>query len=755
MDISDNDRDAAVRTMLGEADPQDGPAGQAGVGAVILNRLQFGSFGDSIPQIVHGRNQFEAWSARRKELEGYDKKSDSYQRAGQVFDDLASGKAADPTGGALYYYAPVAQAALGRKPPSFSRSQQTAEIGHHRFYAGAEGPFTPDLLGAWNGSASKNAPAASAMPADAATEPPDLLSSWNAATNKAAPATSAATATLPAAAQPSPTDESAGAWTARLLAGSQGPGLGDKAARLGLGTLRGVGDVADTLAQGISGAGRAGADALSSAGVISPYSAYQVGNWANRIQGDIAQDYNAFNSAAANSPLAQTGRIGGQILGTAPAIGAAGALAAPALASTGPVTGSILGGAGAGGAAAALTSAASDQPLGQQVGMGATVGGALGPLGYGASMLGRGARNLVLGGLDPETAQLAQTARQAFDIPVTAGQMSGSPSARFLDSVLRRLPLTGYAGRTEMQQTAFNRAVSNTFGEDVTKITPRVIQSAKDRIGDVFDDVATRTPVIHADVPFYQNMNRILTDARSVLPQSEVSPIENQMRDIASAIDPNAHTLTGETYQALTRKGAPLDRSLQSKDPNIRYYAGQVREALDDAMQRSAPADAVQDLAQARSQWHALKTVEPLTAAKKAPTGDISPALLGSRPTRNADLQDLAAIGQRFIKEPPSSGTAERLLTMEALKYGAGAAGLGGAYAFDPENFQKYAIGAGLALGGGRAASSALRSNWLANSMIRGGLGTAGGNYPLANLLSRAAPAAALLSRQPNSLPGQ
>lgn len=153
--------------------------------------------------------------------------------------------------------------------------------------------------------------------------------------------------------------------------------------------------------------------------------------------------------------------------------------------------------------------------------------------------------------------------------------------------------------------------------------------------------------------------------------------------------------------------------------------------------------------------------MEPIVTAKKAPTGDVRPPLLASAASKNyprggGPLTDLAAIGQRFLTEPPSSGTSERLLTMKLLGYGLGAAGVGGAYEFDPENFQRNALLAALAFGGARGASALLRNGGLANALIRSGLpGAARGGQPLANLLTRAAPFAALTYRQANALPGQ
>jgi hypothetical protein len=60
----------------------------------------------------------------------------------------------------------------------------------------------------------------------------------------------------------------------------------------------------------------------------------------------------------------------------------------------------------------------------------------------------------------------------------------------------------------------------------------------------------------------------------------DAAPIEDQVRRIGGRIDPATGTLDAESYQSLTRKDTPFDRALKSKDPNVRFYAGQLREAL-------------------------------------------------------------------------------------------------------------------------------------------------------------------------------
>lgn len=783
MPISDQDRDLEIRTIIGEAGDQS-PIGQAAVAHVIANRVQNGSWGNSPSDVVQARGQFEPWQTRRRELMGISPRSTQYQQIGQIVDGVNSGQIPDPTGGATHFLDPnIVKARRGGTLPSWAQGP-TVAIGAHNFYApdnpnygttkalGYTGapPADPDPLSSWVKALPASdaaAPAAQVPTAPAgAVTGDDPLGAWV----KALPSGPASSdvplpAARPASAGPSAVssalpaqgEETLPQAAARWTAENQGDSWTNRAVRLGAGALRGVGDVSDTLAQGIGAVGGAGANALAAHGYISPQTNAGVQNWRSGINQGITSDQQAFDVAAGNSALSATGRLGGNVAGAAPFIEMGGAAVGGGLPGVPPVLNAIASGAGAGAAANALTSSASDQPLLDQALSGAGAGAVLGPLGYGAARLGS---RLFGGAVDQGTAQLAQTARNQYGIPVTAGQISANPTVRFLDSVMQRLPLTGYGTRTIEQQTALNRAVSNTFGEDVEHITPQVMQNARQRIGAVFDDVATRTGSIHLDQQFATDLRGIVTDARQVLPDSDLRPLGNQIQNIISTFDPATGTLDARSYQALTRKGAPLDRAMQDPNPNIRYYAGHVRDALDDVMQRSAPPDAVQDLIEARSQWKAMKTVEPL--AKKAPTGDISPALIMGAvnksytgPGTGGDLGNLGRIGQRFLKEPPSSGTAERNMIMQHLpQLALGATGLGGLAAaehFDPDSWQRNALLAAGAIGVGRVAGSALRSSPLANAMIRSGLRA--GQQPLVGqnaVTTLALPAAGALVRRNN-----
>lgn len=334
--------------------------------------------------------------------------------------------------------------------------------------------------------------------------------------------------------------------------------------------------------------------------------------------------------------------------------------------------------------------------------------------------------NAMLGSLDPETARLAQAATTKYGIPLTAPQLAPENSVtRIGSNALDRLPFSGAQEATAEQRGAWTRAVTNTFGEDAAKATPDVMNAARARIGDDFDTVAANT-TLRVDPQFASDFHSVVNQAGLVLTKPEFEVVQKQAANIFNKIDPTTGTISGDTYQALTRKGTPLDALGDSENPNLAYAGRGLRDALDGMLQRSAPPQMQDLLTQARKQWAAMKTVQPLAA--KAPTGDIPPALLAGRVNANTDngmafgwggdLGELARIGQRFLKEPGSSNTTERGLTYAAIG-GAGAEALRAATGgMSPGEMMTSAIGIPAGLAAARVGNTALKSQWLSNALI-------------------------------------
>lgn len=129
------DRDAAIRTIIAESGNQPS-VGQQAVAAVIRNRAVDGGFGGNTPGgVVQTPNQFEPWNteAGRSRMASIDPNSPQYQTAAAALDKAYFGD--DPTGGATHFFAPKAQAALGRDVPAWGRAGGQ-DIGDHRFFGG-------------------------------------------------------------------------------------------------------------------------------------------------------------------------------------------------------------------------------------------------------------------------------------------------------------------------------------------------------------------------------------------------------------------------------------------------------------------------------------------------------------------------------------------------------------------------------------------------------------------------------------------
>jgi hypothetical protein len=500
---------------------------------------------------------------------------------------------------------------------------------------------------------------------------------------------------------------------------------------------------AEALAKGATAIGLTGA--LNDAGIAAP-------TGAQTVAADQA-DQNAYRQQYASNPIAQAANYGTQAAMVLPVLeGGVGAIRAggnalvPAMGDfvTGNAGGNLLtrgtslaaGGALSNAGGAALTAAGGTEPAGEQILRGAEGGLIAGPaLGAAGSVAGKALGGF---GVDQYTAQLAQKAIN-MGIPLRAGQVAENPFIRTADDVIARIPGSGAQGQAEAIQTGFNRAVANEMGTQADRITPDVMAQTKARLGKVFDAVAQNTPSINA-TPLLGTFADIENEASSALPDSEYQPIKKQMQNILDMVGQDG-TITGQQYQNLTRTGSPLMTVLNSRDSNVKFYAGQVRSALDDAMQASAPPEVQQQLTTARTQYKAMKTIEDLV--EKSPTGNISPPLLMNVVRQNygnmayngaGNMGDLARIGQ-MIKPPANSGTPERLAVLSALGGGAGTSIIGALHS--PVDAAMGAAGAiGLPVAA-RIANTALNNPAMRNALIARALGQTTG--PSVNALTAAA----------------
>ena len=133
-ELTDRDRDLIIRTIAAETSGKTPEESQA-IAHVILNRIQSGKYGASPEAVLRAKSQFEPWS--NPALANYPMKflpnSRRYGMGQAALEAALSGD--DITGGALNFWGPMAQYALGREAPGWAADMPDySDIGETRFH---------------------------------------------------------------------------------------------------------------------------------------------------------------------------------------------------------------------------------------------------------------------------------------------------------------------------------------------------------------------------------------------------------------------------------------------------------------------------------------------------------------------------------------------------------------------------------------------------------------------------------------------
>lgn len=386
--------------------------------------------------------------------------------------------------------------------------------------------------------------------------------------------------------------------------------------------------------------------------------------------------------------------------------------------------------------------------------------------------VGRKLANAVLpaagGTLPVEDARLANAAIKDYGIPLSAGDLSNNLALKILKSEGGDIPFSGARQFADRQQAALGRSVMGTFGENAPRMTPEVLKSARQRIGSVFEGVGARTS-IPMDNELLGNLQGVIDTAKRITPAHAHDAIEAQAMNIIDTAANNGGNIGGRAYIKLTARGGPIDQMINSPDPSIAEAGKQYRTVIDNALQAHAAPEDLAALATARREYRAFMTAREM--AKRADTigganpsvGEVSPAALRQAVNKGypnaieqsvgeVPLNDLARIGQRFLKEPGSSNTGLRLLAQKAIAGGTplvgamlGGAG-GAALGIEPTMATLAGVAAPLVVN--RLAQSLMRSQPIASRMIARSLNPNGFQFTAPTALQRALLPPALVRSQ-------
>jgi hypothetical protein len=428
----------------------------------------------------------------------------------------------------------------------------------------------------------------------------------------------------------------------------------------------------------------------------------------------IQQDVD--NSRELDAPLMNTtaGKVG-DVVGTA----------APALLMPGAgIAGSAVEGAALG-AAQPVASGDSRWTNTYMGGLGGAAGAAAG------KVLGG-----VLGGFGgAKGAQEAADLLESENIPTSVGQVTKSKLAQSIEraSAMTSDEPAEFAG---LQQQRFNQAALRRVGvnnPDVTAATPQVLSDAKDAITGAMNAVSSRTSP-RFDNTLQNDLVGVEQSTARMLPASDAGPITQHINDILENAAQNGGSLDGTFVRKLNTSLSQLSRN-QTYAP----IAGDLQEAVHDAVSRYALPDDAAAMAQAQRQFRALKQIE---GATDNVTGDVSiSGLINQMSTKayggrnqvlyakgDQSLVDLARAAKRIMQDKlGNSGTAERTLpALTALEIAASGEPL------------KAGMKAGVSVGGLNAAGKALRNQGVLGTYLQNGIP---GVRAAAPVIRRVAPA--------------
>ena len=302
---------------------------------------------------------------------------------------------------------------------------------------------------------------------------------------------------------------------------------------------------------------------------------------------------------------------------------------------------------------------------------GAALGGAgqgiVGAIGKAAQPIGKG-----LSDIGEKSVQVLKDA----GVPLDAAQATGSKALQWAKRLTSDNPFTGGENQafSHVQNNAYTKAVAKTMGEDAEQITPEVIQNAKFRLGDTYDQLFERNGV-RVTRNFQNDLNGLKNEAERILPSNEKA-VGNIVNDIIDKSKSNMGHLDGKQYQAFKRQ---LD-ALEKQGGLSAHYAGEIKnkllDGLSDTVDKFGKKGDIDLLKATNKQYGNMKKIEDI--ALKDPEGHVSPSLLynslttkgkrGAFYQNDPELAKLAQAGKNILPEKMSnSGTTARLAGQAAI----------------------------------------------------------------------------------------
>ena len=271
---------------------------------------------------------------------------------------------------------------------------------------------------------------------------------------------------------------------------------------------------------------------------------------------------------------------------------------------------------------------------------------------------------------------------EGADVPLTAGQRTGSRPIQWMEAAAGDMPGAGGAATrlTERTKSGYDRAITErTFDrgelrargvpDDVNLPDARVMAHGRQSLSDEYDRIL-QANTLRADPPLVRGIYQAEREyAANALPSQRTTGARDieQIRDeIVDHLVANNGRATGTWYQEIRSRLGKHQDSLLNSDPYASNAMGRMQRELDAAMARSLPAADAHALRVNNTRYSNMKRLENAVATG---TEHLSPAGVaqsvrsgraGAYGRQTGDLDELANAGAMIMKDLPQSGTAPR-----------------------------------------------------------------------------------------------
>jgi hypothetical protein len=264
-------------------------------------------------------------------------------------------------------------------------------------------------------------------------------------------------------------------------------------------------------------------------------------------------------------------------------------------------------------------------------GAGAEAGGQLtgqSPLGriggaVAAALAPRGATRLLSPSTVPAARQADVGALRAAGVEPSAGDITGSARVRNIEK-MGDLPGGGksYSANQESSAAQFTQAVARKMGIEGELAAPEVLARADSEIEARFQEAAEGSR-IKLDQKYQDGIVSVIEDAVAEgLSKDIVDRLYAQIKTINEGFVTQTRGGTfipGSKYYEAVQRDSALDRAIRGSDEKMAYYAGRIRNELDEALQRSATArgtrpgvgrrQAAEDIIEAQRQYWTMQVI--------------------------------------------------------------------------------------------------------------------------------------------------